>query len=97
MLKFSRFVPLFALALILPSVSFAAQKTYQVTGAVISATNDVLVVEKGNEKWEIARDASTKSAAEIKTGDKVTVQYRMTATDIEVKGGAKTTSNKPKQ
>jgi len=43
------------------------------------------VVQKGSEKWQLARDASTKVSAEPKVGDKVTVMYSMTATNIEVK------------
>lgn len=35
----------------------------------------------------MARDANTKVQGEVKKGDKVTVEYKMTATSIEVKGG----------
>jgi hypothetical protein len=70
--------------------AFAAAKSYQVTGNVVEVKADAIVVEavagknKG-EKFEIARDASTKLSGEPKAGDKVTVEYRMTATSIEVK------------
>jgi hypothetical protein len=63
----------------------AAEKTYQVTGPVVDVTPDAIVVQKGNEKWQIARTADTKASAEPKKGDKVTVQYKMTATSIEAK------------
>ena len=46
-------------------------------------------MQKGKEKWEIARDKDTKVTAEPKVGDKVTIHYQMKATDIEVKGEAK--------
>jgi ribosomal 50S subunit-recycling heat shock protein len=46
-------------------------------------------VQKGKEKWEIARDKDTKVSAEPKVGDKVTIQYQMKATSIEIKGEAK--------
>jgi hypothetical protein len=74
-------------ALLATSVAFAAGKTYQATGAVVDVNNDVIVVDKGKEgKWEIARDANTKVKGELKKGAKVTVEYRMVATDVEVKG-----------
>ncbi len=63
----------------------AAEKTYQVTGPVVDVTADAIVVQKGKENWEIAKTADTKGAAEVKKGDKVTVQYKMTATSVEVK------------
>ena len=62
-----------------------APKTYQVTGPVLDVTDDMVVVEKGKEKWEIAKTAETKVEGELKKGAKVTIQYRMTAATIEVK------------
>jgi len=67
---------------------FAATKTYQVTGPVLEVRPDAVVVQKGTEKWEIARDANTKVSGELKPGAKVTIMYRMTAADIEVKPAA---------
>jgi hypothetical protein len=48
----------------------------------------MIAVQKGSERWEVARDASTKTTGDVKVGDKVTVHYTMTATNIETKGGA---------
>ena len=62
-------------------------KTYQVTGPVIEVTNDMIVVSKGKERWEVARDASTKVTGDLKVGSKVTIQYRMTATAVTVAAG----------
>jgi len=73
-------------ALLLAAPAFAG-KTYQVTGPVVDVSPTSITVEKGNEKWEIARDAGTKGGADVKKGDKVTVEYKMTATGIELKGG----------
>ena len=67
---------------------FAASKTYQVTGPVVESRADAIVVKKGTENWEIARDANTKVTGDPKVGDKVTVMYRMTAASIEVKPAA---------
>ena len=63
-------------------------KTYQVTGPVLEVKEDLIVVQKGKEKWEIARTPDTKITGELKVGSKVTIEYRMTAATVEVKGGA---------
>jgi hypothetical protein len=70
-----------------------AAKTYQVTGPVVEITAKAIVVEKGDERWEIARDEKTRTKGEPKVGDKVTVHYRMTATSVESKG--ESTEDKP--
>ncbi len=62
---------------------------YQVTGPVVEVTNSKIVVKKGKENWEIARDAGTKMTGDVKVGDKVMVEYRMTATSIEPKAQKK--------
>ena len=66
----------------------AAGKTYQVTGPVVEVRSDAIVVKKGTENWEIAKDSSTKTTGDPKVGDKVTVMYRMTAATIDVKPAA---------
>ncbi len=60
-------------------------KAYQVTGPVVEVTDTSITVKKGEENWQIARDAGTKISGDLKVGAKVTVQYRMVATDVEVK------------
>ena len=64
-------------------------KSYQVTGPVLEVRDDAIVVEKGKEKWEIARDKDTKVAGDLKVGAKVTIQYQMKAASVEVKPDAK--------
>ena len=71
------------------TMAWAAEKTYQVTGPVTEVTDSKIVVDKKGEMHEIARNADTKVKGEPKVGEKVTVKYTMTATDIEVKGGKK--------
>jgi len=71
--------------LLFVAVSYAATKSYQVTGPVVEITADKIVVKKGKENWEIARDASTKVTGDVKVGSKVTVEYKMTATSVELK------------
>ena len=68
------------------AASAAQPKTYQVTGPVLEVRDDVIVVQKGKEKWEIARTADTKITGELKVGAKVTIEYRMSAATVEVKG-----------
>ncbi len=74
-----------AVALVLvASVAFAA-KTYQFTGKVLEIKDNVIVVEKGKEKFEMTKDANTKIKGDLKVGAKVTVQYESRAAEIEVK------------
>src|ERR671919_624198 len=74
-----------AAALALSSAAFADTKDYQVTGPILEVNESMIAVQKGKDRWEIARDANTKASGEMKVGDKVTVHYTMTATNIEVK------------
>jgi hypothetical protein len=74
----------------LGSAAFAGSaKDYQVTGPVLEVTDSMIAVQKGSDRWELKRDSSTKGGTGVKVGDKVTVHYSMTATDIESKGAAK--------
>lgn len=63
----------------------AMANAYQVTGPVVEVTDTKIVVQKGKEKWEVARDPNTKTNGSVKVGDKVTVEYTMTATTITSK------------
>ena len=72
---------------LLASAAMAAGgKTYQVTGPVVDVGADSITVLKGKDNWEIGKSAATKGGADVKKGDKVTVYYTMTATEIEAKG-----------
>jgi hypothetical protein len=75
-----------AAALLFSSLAFAGPKSYQVTGDVTEVKDDVVVVMKGKERFEIAKGAVTD---EVKVGMKVKVDYTMTATAIEVKDAKK--------
>lgn len=74
--------------------AFSAVKTYQVTGPVLELTADKIVVQKGNDKWELAREAATKVSGDLKVGSKVTIEYRMIAASIEVKPADKAPAKK---
>ena len=75
-----------ALLLVGPRLQAADSKTYQVTGPVLEVTPTTITVQKGEEKWQVSRDKSTKMSGEVKVGSKVTVYYLMVATEVEVKG-----------
>jgi hypothetical protein len=76
---------LFAALMLVSGAAFA----YQVTGPVLEVTDSKIVVEKDKEKWEIARDKDTKVKGDLKKGSRVTIQYKMTATEVEVKDAGK--------
>ena len=90
-----------AASLALSSTAFAAgAKTYQATGPVLEVTDSMIVIEKGakKERWEINRDANTKVTGDLKVGEKVTITYTMSATEVEVKaskGGKKKEHTSP--
>src|SRR5437667_1188484 len=87
-----------AASLALSGLAFAAgAKTYQVTGPVLEVNDTMIAVQKGKDRWEISRDASTKVSGDLKVGEKVTVTYSMSATDVQVKAGkgAKKEAAKP--
>jgi len=64
-----------------PGFTWAAAKTYQVTGNVTDLKDATLTVDKAGEAFEMERNAQTKTTGELKVGVKVTAYYRMT-TDI---------------
>lgn len=87
-MKFS--AALIGIALLAASTSMAAgTKTYQVTGPVLEIKPDAVVVQKGKEKWEIAKDKDTKVTGDLKVGSKATIMYTMKAATIDAKAEAK--------
>jgi len=89
-------LPLAALLALAGGAGYAeTAKTYQVTGPVLEVSDTMIAVQKGKDRWEIQRDASTKVSGDLKVGAKVTIEYRMTATSVEVKA-ATTTKSKTK-
>ena len=86
MMNSIRFLSLVAAAsLVLGNVAFAGTKTYEVTGPVLEVNDSMVAVQKGKDRWEIARDSSTKVDGDLKVGAKVHITYTMTATAVEVK------------
>src|SRR5205807_7173808 len=76
-----------AASLALSGVAFAGAKDYQVTGPVLEVNDSMIAVQKGKDRWEINRDSNTKVNGDLKVGEKVTVTYTMSATDVAVKAG----------
>jgi len=74
----------------------AGPKTYQVTGPVLEVKGDVIVVEKGKDKWEVTKSAATKVTGDLKVGSKVTIEYTMTAVSVDVKDAKKADAKKKK-
>ena len=70
-------------------VAASSTWAYQVTGPVLEVTDTKVVVQKGNEKWEIIRTPDTKVSGDLKVGSKVTVEYSMTAKSVDVKADKK--------
>ena len=60
-------------------------KTYQVTGPVLEVSDTMIVVQKGDDKWQVARTKETKVTGDLKVGAKVTIEYRMVATTVDAK------------
>jgi cytochrome c1 len=83
------------LAAALAAPAGAADKTYQVTGPVLEVTDTSVTVQKGKEKWQLARTKDTKVTGDLKVGAKVTIMYTMTAVSIEAKGGEAKAEAKP--
>lgn len=75
-----------AASVALSATGFAASPdSYQVTGPIVEVSDSKIVVMKGKERFEVARDSNTKVTGDLKVGDKVTVHYTMTAKEIEAK------------
>ena len=74
---------------------YAASKSYQFTGTVKTVEGSTFTVQKSaTETWEFSTDASTKGTPKV--GDKVTVYYKMVATEIEAKPAGTATATKKK-
>ena len=79
---------LVVLVALLTASAYGAAKSYQFTGVVKAASGDTFTVQKSaTETWDFSKDASTKGT--VKVGDRVTVHYKMIATDVEANPAAK--------
>ena len=81
-----------ALSLTAINLRAADAKNYQVTGPILEVNDSFVVVQKGQEKWQIACDKATLGSAKV--GDKVTIQYQMVAKEVAGKPGKPGKSDK---
>lgn len=73
-----------AVVAVLAGSAYAAAKSYQFTGTVKTVQGSTFTVEKTpKEVWEFSTEAATKGTPKV--GDKVTVYYKMVATEVEAK------------
>jgi hypothetical protein len=84
-MKIKTFSLITAASLALSGMALAGAKTYEVTGPVLEVNDSMIVVQKGKDRWEVDRDSNTKVTGDVKVGDKVHINYTMTAKDVEVK------------
>ena len=63
----------------------AATKAIVVTGPVTEVRDDVVVIQKGKQQWEIARTPGTAIRGELRKGALVTVEVYLSAGSIEVR------------
>jgi hypothetical protein len=83
---------MFVIAAILAAfvvAGYAATKSYQFTGVVKTVDGGSLTVEKSaKETWQFELSKDTKGAPKV--GDRVTVFYKMVATEVEPNAATKT-------
>jgi len=70
------------------SRGFPDLKKYRVTGPILDIYENIISIQKGNEKWELDCETLTKITDVIKRGVKVTMVYQLIAREIEVKANA---------
>lgn len=75
----------FSLLIFFFSYVAGAAKTYQVTGPILELNDARIIIQKGQDKWEIERTPGTKISGDLKVGEKVTVEYTMAADKIDTK------------
>lgn len=76
-------VLLLVITLVLAAPASADPKTVRVTGMLAELRDDLIVIEKGKERWEILRTPGTAVKGELKKGAKVSIEIRMSAASVE--------------
>jgi hypothetical protein len=94
-LRKSLFVAAIAAGLLAPASAMAKKvKEYQVTGPVVSVEDNVVTIQKDQEKWEIEINSDTKVEGKLKPGEKVTIYYHMIANKVDKKAASSKDSSK---
>jgi hypothetical protein len=63
----------------------AATRAILITGPVTDVREDVIVIQKGKQQWEIARGPATKVRGELRKGALVTIEVYLSAGTIDVR------------
>ncbi len=87
-MKANKILPILSLTLVCltePAYAPPQAQTYQMTGVVTEVTDATITIQKGADKFQLARDKGTKIKGDLKVGAKVTIQYRYVAIDVDVK------------
>lgn len=63
----------------------AATRAVVISGPVTEVRDDVIVIQKGKQQWEIARGAATKVRGELRKGALVTIEVYLSAGTIDVR------------
>ena len=81
--RFAGIAIVILVVLALAAGGYASAKSYQFTGVVKAVDSNTLTVEKSaKETWQFELTKDTKGVT-LKVGDRVTISYKMTATEIE--------------
>lgn len=94
-MKTKTLIALASLMIGISSPVMAGGTTYQATGPILELTDAKIVIQKGKEKWEIARTADTTVTGQLKVGANVTIRYTMTAMTVEAKPAKEMAAPKP--
>ena len=71
---------------LLVSVSaLAATRAVVISGPITDIREDMIVIQKGKQQWEIARGPSTKVRGELRKGALVTIEVYLSAGTIDVR------------
>jgi hypothetical protein len=71
--------------LLLLAPAMAATRAIIVTGPITDIRDDAIVIQKGKQQWEIARNPGTKVKGELRKGALVSVEVYLNAGTIEVR------------
>jgi hypothetical protein len=87
-MKTLRCLVMAATAMAALNATAANPKSYQLVGQIVSISDNTIVVQKGDSKYELSRKTKTKGADKVKVGDSVTVTYHMVAEKVDSKDAA---------
>jgi len=74
---------LLVIVLLSAAPAAADPKTVRVTGMLAELRDDLIVIEKGKERWEILRTPGMAVKGELKKGARVSIEVRMSAASVE--------------